>query len=66
MRKKNLRAFLKVRGKGAPSLAAVDKQLTITFSAEMSGLIKAEMEKTGSTAEEVAERAVRLQCGTAS
>jgi hypothetical protein len=63
MRKRNMRAFLKVRGKGAPDQP---HQITVTFSPELSELIVAEMERSGNTAEEIAECAVRLHCVEAS
>ncbi len=48
-----------MRGKGA---ADQPHRITITFSPELSKLIVAEMERSGNTAEEIAECAVRLHC----
>jgi phosphopantetheinyl transferase len=59
MRKRNMRAFLKVRGKGATDQP---HQITVTISPELSKLIAAEKERSGKTAEEIAEYAVRLHC----
>ena len=63
MRKRNLTAFLKVPGEDTPH---VEKPLTVTLSAELSTMLKAEMERTGMTAEEIAEHALRLQFRLAS
>jgi hypothetical protein len=54
-----MRAFHKVRGKGASDQS---HQITVTFSPELSKLIAAEKERSGKTAEEIAEYAVRLHC----
>lgn len=48
-----------MRGKGATDQP---HQLTVTFSPELSKLIAAEKERSGKTAEEIAEYAVRLHC----
>jgi len=59
MRKRNMRAFRNVRGKGATDQS---HQIAVTFSPELSKLIEAEKERSGKTAEEIAEYAVRLHC----
>jgi hypothetical protein len=61
MRKKTFRAF-RARGKYAASSSLLDERIAVTFSPELSKLIVAEIERSGKTAEEIAECAVRLHC----
>ena len=59
MRKRNVRAFLKVRGNVATDRS---HQITVTFSPELSKLIAAAKKRSGKTVEEIVEYAVRLHC----
>jgi hypothetical protein len=61
MRKKNIRA-LRMRSFPPGKLVHLEERVTLTLSPEISQLVKAEMERSGRTANEVAEYALRLHC----